>query len=458
MNAHPPPDPDPLLWQLLLQLGLILLNAVFASAEIALISLNETKLEKRAKEGNKSAKRLLSLVRRPEKFLATIQVCITLAGFLGSAFAADNFSAKLAAFFSSPKIPLSETALKTVSLVLITVVLSFITILLGELVPKRIAMKKAESLAYFLSWFISAVSKLLHPVVWLLSVASNLLLRAIGIDPKSEGELVTEEEIRLLVDAGSEQGAIEQNEKEIINNVFEFDDSCALDFMTHRLDAVLLFLKDDNKAWRETIVENPYSYYPVCGGTIDDIAGVLSTRDYLLLDDHTRDSVMKNAVHPAQFVPESVKADVLLKNMTTSGNRFALVIDEYGGFTGIITLYDLLGAIVGDIDEASGGVPLIEKTPDGWIIDGAAPLDKAAAALDVKLPVDGYGTFAGLVLGILGKVPEDGEQTEFEFAGLGIKILEVKDHRLERALVVKPASGITHCPQSDKGADHGGID
>jgi putative hemolysin len=439
MNVHPPQDPDPLLWQLLLQLGLILLNAVFALVEIALISLNETKLEKYTKDGNKNAKRLLLLVRQPEKFLATIQICITVAGFLGSAFAADNFSNKLAAFLSSAKVPLPETALKTVSLVLITVVLSFITIVLGELVPKRIAMKKAERIAYIMALFISIVSKLLHPVVWLLSSASNLILSAIGINPNAEGEIVTEEEIRLLVDAGSEQGAIEQNEKEIINNIFEFDDSCASDFMTHRLDAVLLFLKDDDQTWRETIIRNPYNYYPVCGTTADDIAGVLSTRDYLLLDDHSRAVVMKNAVHPAQFVPESVKADILLKKMKTNRNHFALVIDEYGGFTGIITLHDLLCAIVGDIDESSGGIPLIEKAPDSgaWLINGAAPLDRVAAVLDVKLPVNEYGTFGGLVWGILGKVPEDGEQMEFEFAGLVIKILEVKDHRLEKGLVIK---------------------
>ncbi|MDR2097562.1 MAG: hemolysin family protein [Spirochaetaceae bacterium] len=442
MNPHPPQDGDPLLSQLLLQLGLIMLNAVFASAEIALISLNETKLEKRAKDGSKNAKRLLGLIKQPEKFLATIQVCITLAGFLGSAFAADNFSTKLTALLSSIKIPLSESALKTVSLVLITFILSFITIVLGELVPKRIAMKKAERLADIMSLFISAVSKLLHPVVWLLNAASNLILSAIGVDPKTEGETVTEEEIRLLVDAGSEQGSIEQNEKDIINNVFEFDDRCAADFMTHRLDVVLLFLKDDDAAWRRTITGNPYNYYPVCGNTIDDIAGVLSTREYLLLDDHSRSEVMKNAVHPAQFVPESVKADVLLKKMKTGRNRFALVIDEYGGFTGIITLYDLLGAIVGDIDEAPGGVPLIERAPDsgGWLINGATPLDKVAAAIGVKLPVDEYGTFSGLVWGILGKVPEDGDHTEFEFSGLVIKILEVKDHRLERGLVVKKAA------------------
>ncbi|MDR1147973.1 MAG: hemolysin family protein [Spirochaetaceae bacterium] len=434
-----PPSHERLIFQLLLQLGLILLNAIFASAEIALISLNEQILAKRAKDGNKSARRLLPLIRQPEKFLATIQVGITLAGFLGSAFAANNFSDELISLFASIKVPLSTAVLKTISLVLITIVLSFVTIVLGEIVPKRIAMKKTEQLAYLMSFFILAASKILYPIVWLLSAVSNTILSVLGIDPKDADTVVTEEKIRLLVDAGSEQGAIEQNEKEIIHNVFEFDDSSASDFMTHRLDVIILFLKDDNKIWHETIVNNPYSHYPVCGSTVDDITGVLSTRDYLLLDDHSRSNVMNNAVHEAQFVPESVKADVLLKQMKTVHNRFALVIDEYGGFTGIITMYDLLGAIVGDIDENGAGAPFIEKTSRAgeWLINGAAPLDKVAAALDIKLPVDEYDTFAGLVLGLLGKIPEDGEQTEIEFNDLLIKILEIKDHRLERGLVQK---------------------
>jgi putative hemolysin len=411
-----------------------MLNAVFASAEIALISLNEAKLEKHARDGNKSAKRLLPLIKQPGKFLATIQAGITIAGFLGSAFAADNFSSKLAVFLSGAKIPLTESALKTISLVLITVLLSFVTIVFGEIVPKRIAMKEAERLAYLMSFFILIISRLFYPVVWLLSRASNAVLFVLGIDPNDTGGAVTEEEIRLMVDAGNKQGVIEQDEKEIIHNVFEFDDSSVSDFMTHRLDAVILFLKDNDEVWHNTIVNNPYNYYPVCGNTADDISGVLSTRDYLLLNDHTRANVVKNAVHEALFVPESLKADLLFKKMKNGQSRFALAIDEYGGFTGIITMYDLLGAIVGGVD----GARLIEKSCTGeWFVDGAAPLDKLAAALDVKLPIDEYDTFAGFVLGILGKIPEDGEQDEIEFGGLVIKILEVKDHRLDRGLVMK---------------------
>lgn len=438
-----PPPAEPLLWPLLLQLVLILLNAVFACVEIALVSLNEAKLEKHARDGNRNAKRLLPLIKRPERYFATIQVGITLAGFLGSAFAAQNFSDSILALLSGlPLPPLPPQALKTASLVLITLVLSFVTIVLGELVPKRLAMKNAERLAYFMSRFIVLIAVLFHPAVWLLNKAGNGILRLLGVDPEAAAASVTEEEIRLMVNEGSERGAIEESEKELINNVFELDDMTASDLMTHRLDTVLLFMKDDDEKWRQTITRNPYSYYPVCGDTIDDIAGVLSTRDYLLLDDHKRDNVMKKAVREAQFVPETMKADVLLKQMKASRNHFALVLDEYGGFTGIVNMRDLLSAIVGDIGgaEEAAAAPLIEKKGEGeWVVNGAAPLDKVSAALGVKLPDDEYATFAGFVTGLLGRIPEDGEQSEASFEGLAIKVLKSKDHRIESVRVHRSA-------------------
>jgi len=432
-------DGDPLLRQLLLQLFLILLNAFFASAEIALISLNESKLEKHAKDGNKRAKRLLPLIRQPEKFLGTIQVGITLAGFLSSAFAADNFSKKIVTFFLNFNLPLSPQVLRTISIVLITVILSVITIILGELVPKRIAMKKSERLAYAISFFIVIISKLFFPVVWFLSKTSNGILFLLGINPNEKEESATEEDIRLMVDAGSAKGNIEQSEKEIIHNVFEFDDRSACEVMTHRLDTIVLFLKDDDKTWKNTIIQNRHSHYPVCGDTIDDIAGVLSTRDYLLLDDQRRAAVLEKAVHGAQFVPESLKADVLLKKMKANRNHFAIVLDEYSGFTGIVSMNDLLESLIGEINDPNdiSGAPLIEKNSktEEWIVSGSAPLDKLASALDVPLPVDDYDTFAGFVFGEMGRVPDDGEQCEVNIGNLHIKLIDIKDHRLEKASI-----------------------
>ncbi|MDR3324727.1 MAG: hemolysin family protein [Spirochaetaceae bacterium] len=344
-------DPDPLLWQILFQLSLICVNAFFSAAEIALISFNATKAEKKAEGGNKKAIRLLKLKEKPEKFLATIQVGITLAGFMASAFAANGFSGRLVAFFTSFDTGISTGALTKIAVVVITLILSLFTIVLGELVPKRVAMKKADKLAYFASAIISFISRLFAPLIWLLSLCTNLILRIVRIDPQSDENEITEEEIRLMVDAGSAQGAIEEREKEIINNVFEFDDKNAGDLMTHRLDTVILWLKEGDTDWEKKIVENRHSHYPVCGKTVDDIKGVLSTRDFLLLDKRDRTSVLATeppqAMHAAQFVPESLKADVLFKNMKQSGNHFALVLDEYGGFSGVITMNDVLAAIVG---------------------------------------------------------------------------------------------------------------
>jgi putative hemolysin len=342
---------DPLLWQLLLQLILILINAVFASAEIALISLNPTKLQKQSEQGNKQAKRLLSITSQPENFLATIQVGITLAGFLGSAFAAENFSGKLVLFLSRYDTPISLATIKTLSLIIITIVISFFTMVLGELVPKRIAMKKSESIANALSFFILLVSKILSPAVWFLTNATKGLLFLFRIDPKSEEGEITEEEILLMVDAGSEKGAIEKSEKEIINNVFEFDDRTASDLMTHRLDTIILSIKDTDAAWKNTIIKSGFSYYPVCGETFDEVLGVLCARDYLLIKEDTppRDIVMQRAVHTAEFVPGTVKTDVLLKKMKQKRAYFAVVLDEYGGLAGVISVTDLIESLVGSL-------------------------------------------------------------------------------------------------------------
>jgi putative hemolysin len=425
--------------QLLLQLILILINAFFASAEIALISVNDTKLELLAASGNKRARKLLALTKQPARFLATIQVGITLAGFLGSAFAADNFSEKLMSRFLTLGLPVPAATLKAASVVVITIILSFFTLVLGELVPKRIAMKKAEPLAFFMAGVIFVISRIFSPVVWFLTKSTNALLRLFGIDPNAEDPAVTEEEIRMMVDAGSEKGTINAREKEIIHNVFEFDNKTAAEVMTHRLNVKLLKLKETDDEWEATLLGSGHSYYPVCSDTPDDIIGVLSAKDYFRLKDRRRRTVMDQSVKPANFVPESVKTDVLFKNMRHSRNHFAVVLDEYGGMAGIITIHDLLGQLVGDLDDDGAGTSartLIEKTENRWWrIKGAAPLDKVEKALGVTLPVDDYDTFGGYVFSILGEIPEDGSKAELQDSGLVIEVEEVKERHLETAMV-----------------------
>ena len=432
-------ESDPLVGQLLLQLSLILLNAVFACAEIAVISINDNKLERMAAEGDRRAARLLALTKQPARFLATIQVGITLAGFLGSAFAADNFSARLVNWLISSGVTVSPSALRTISVIFITIVLSYFTLILGELVPKRLAMQQAERLGLAMSGLVYFISRLFGPLVWFLTASTNALLRLLGVDPNASDSEVTEEDIRMMVDVGSEKGAIDVAEKDFIQNVFEFDDKTAHDIMKHRTDLTLLWVEEDDETWARIIRESRHSIYPVCDETTDDVVGVLHTKDYFRLNGRDRAQVMREAVRPVQFVPETVRADVLFRNMKNTRNHFAVVLDEYGGMSGIVTMNDLLEELVGNLeDDCTAPVerPLIEKTgASTWEIGGAASLDDVVRALNVRLPLDEYDTFAGMVFGLLGVVPEDGQTPELDAFGLHIEVLEVRDHRLEKARV-----------------------
>lgn len=428
-----------LIWQLLLQIILIALNAVFACAEIAVISFNDAKLEKLAEQGDKRAVRLSKLTSQPARFLATIQVAITLAGFLGSAFAADNFSDLLTESLSGLGLPIAKSTLNTISVIIITIILSYFTLIFGELVPKRIAMKKAESMALGISGTVSFISKLFAPIVWLLTVSTNALLRLFGIDPNSEDDEVTEEEIRMMVDVGREKGVIDEEEKEIIQNVFEFDDTTAGEIATHRTDIALLWTDETMEQWAETIHDARHSRYPVCDESVDNVVGVLNAKDYFRLDDKSRENVMANAVKPAYFVPEGVKADILFRRMKQRKSQFAVVLDEHGGMNGIITINDLVEQLVGELDDVEDDdktVQEIVKTDSGtWKILGSAGLEDVARALDVTLPVDEYETFGGFVFGYLGTIPADGSRLEIDACGLHIKVLEIREHRMERALV-----------------------
>lgn len=426
-----------LLWQLLLQFFLIALNAVFACAEIAVVSVNELKLERLAAKGDKRAIRLQTLIQQPARFLATIQVAITLSGFLGSAFAADNFSKKLVELLLKTGVPVSAETLSTISVIIITLILSYFTLVFGELVPKRIAMKNAEKLALSMASMVYHISRFFAPLVSLLTASTNGILRLFGIDPNSEEDAVTEEDIRILVDAGSEKGMIEHSERDLIQNVFEFNDITAEEIATHRTDIVLLWKNESIDQWDETIRKYDYSRFPVCGESVDDVLGVLSSRTYWRLPSHDAEFVWTHAVTPAYFVPESVRADVLFHNLKTTGNRFAIVLDEYGGMTGIVTMSDLVEQLLGDINDNS--VPLVPKiAPAGdgaWHIRGNAPMQDVAHALGVSLPQGEYDTFGGFVFSHLGIIPDDGTHPTVTIAPLSVHILEVQDHRLEIAEV-----------------------
>jgi putative hemolysin len=441
------PDGDPIFWPLVLQLILILLNAIFALTEIAVISMNDNKLAKLAAAGDKRAVRLVKLTEQPARFLSTIQVGITFAGFLGSAFAADNFSDRLVAVLVNLGVRIPVRTLDTIAVILITLILSYFTLVLGELVPKRIAMRKAEPIALAMSGFVSLTAKTFAPVVWLLTVSTNTLLKLLGIDPNAIDDEITEEEIRMMVDAGSEKGAINLSEKEMIQNIFEFDDKTAGEVMTHRTEVVLLWLEESIEQWEEIINESRHTMYPVCDESIDNVIGVLNAKDYFRIKEKTREKILELAVKPAYFVPETVRTDVLFRNMKKSRNHFAVVLDDYGGMSGIITMNDLLEELVGDLEDDSSlplEPPLIERLDSQtWKIQGSTPLDLLSEQLGVKLPEDDYETFGGLVFGLLGTIPEDGSTPELEEYGLIIKVTEIREHRLVSALVCleQPGTG-----------------
>ena len=431
---------DPIVGQLLLQLLLILVNAFFAATEIALLSVNENRLEKSAEEGDKRASKLLETVRKPDSFLSAIQIGITLAGFLGSAFAAENFAGRLVAWLvDGLHVAVPADTLEAVSVVLITLVLSYFTLVLGELVPKRVAMHAPDKVARLALGVISALEKALRPAIWLMSKSTNAVLRLMRIDPNREADEVTEEEIRMMVDIGEEKGAIEPAEKEMIENVFEFNNTTAGDVMTHRMDVKSIQADADGDDIIALIAQTGLSRFPVYRDDMDDIIGVLNTRDYLLNLHLARPRSLQELLREAYFVPESVRADVLFRDMQQRKIHLAIVVDEYGGTSGVVTMEDLLEEIVGNIyDEFDPQEDEeIRRLGDNlWRVKGSATLESLAEALDVELPLDEeYDTLGGLVFSQLTVVPQDGEQPEVDVCGLHIRVERIAERRVESALV-----------------------
>ena len=434
---------DSVVGLLLIQVVLIALNAVFASAELAVLSVNETKIERMAEQGNRKARRLRRLTKEPAKFLSTIQIAITLSGFLGSAFAADGFSDPLVEWLISLGVTLPRNILDTLSVILITLILSYFTLIFGELVPKRIAMKKSEALALGVSGIVSGISVLFKPVVWLLSVSTNAVLRLLGIDPGEDDERICEEDIRMMVETGGETGAINREEQDFIQNVFEFDDLSAGEILTHRTDLVVLWLEDTDDMWEETICDSGFSRYLVCGDSPDQVIGIINARIYLRQKDRSRENIMKRALEPAYFVPETIRADVLFRNMRQSHNALAVVLDEYGGMTGIVTLSDLIEELVGEIQEnpadSTLDAPVVRQIDDStWEISGNAELETIERAVGVDFEKKHVNTITGLVFGQLKGIPNDGVTSlSLKLNGLSVQIREIRDHQIVRAEITR---------------------
>lgn len=434
---------DSILFMILFQIIMIFLNAVFACAEIAIISVNDTKLAKMAEDGDKRARRLQKLKEQSGRFLSAIQIAITLSGFLGSAFAADNFSELIVGGLVELGVTIPANVLNSIAVVLITIILSYFTLVFGELVPKQIAMRKTESVALAISGLISGISRVFSPIVNLLTVSTNGVLRLIGIDPNAEPEEVGEEEIRMMVDAGSEKGTIDHEERTFIQNVFEFDDISADEIVTHRTDVIMLDINDTVEEWDEVIHSSKHTRYPIFDETVDKIVGILNAKEYFRLEDRSRENIMKCAVKTPYFVPDTVRADTLFRNMKKGHHTLAVVMDEYGGMSGIITMNDLVEQLVGDLGDETEREEeeLIRRLGESrWEIQGNALLEDVMEQLGLEIEdEEEFDTFSGYILHEIGSIPEDGSIIEVDVPGLHIGSARIADHQIETAIVEKIA-------------------
>lgn len=424
---------------IILQIILISLNAIFASAEIAVISMNDNKLKWMAEAGDKRAAYLVALTEQPARFLATIQVAITLAGLLGSAFAADNFAEPLVAAILQTGMHIPETALHSAAVVVITLILAYFNLVFGELVPKRIGMKKCEGIALGLAGLLNTVSKVFKPIVLILTASTNGILKLLRINPDEEDEVVSEEEIRMMLVSGKQQGVFDQDETELIENVFAFDDIDAEQICTHRLDVEWLSVLDQPKDWEEEIFATGHRFYPVCGERVDDIVGVLDTKDYFHLKLKKKEFLAEHMLEKPYYVPETMKANVLFRKMQADGVWFAVVIDEYGGMTGIVTIHDLIEELLGDIREDNEEPEREDVVKTGereWTVQGTADLEAVANALHMELPLDTYDTFGGYLCGLTGRIPEDDETFDVEFGQYKAKVMKTENRRIVWAKVI----------------------
>lgn len=425
--------------QLIVLVILILLNAYFAASEIAFISLNDAKIEKQAKEGNKKAKQIEKMLKEPSKFLATIQIGITLAGFLSSAFASETFADMLAPILNSWIPSISIGIWKSISIIIITIILSFFTLVFGELVPKRLAMKHYEKISFATIGVIRAISIITAPFVKLLTVVTNAISRIFGVG-ENEEETVTEEEIKMMVNQGEEKGTIEESEKELINNVFEFNDITVSEIMKHRKDIFAVDMRISNEELLDELSQEEYRYsrIPVYEETIDEIKGILYVKD-ILKNIKKKNFKVKNLIKEAYFVSQNRLINEVFKELQKNKMQIAIVVDEYGGTAGIVTMEDILEELVGDIyDEYDEEEKEYEKIDENtYILSGSLPIYDVNKLLDAGIPEGDYDTLSGFLQEELGRIPEDEEKPVIETEKVTYKIEEYEDKRILKVKACK---------------------
>lgn len=438
-------EPDGGLWiYIILLLFLILTNAFFAMSELAVISLNDGKLKKMASNGDKKAKMLVKLTEEPSKFLATIQVGVTISGFLASAVAADTFTEYIVDFFRNYNV--NPSTVKAISLVVITFLLSYFTLVLGELVPKRLAMQNYEKISFRVARLLSIIYKIEKPLVALLSASTNGILRLLGIDPNQRQEEVTEEEIRMMIDVGNESGTIEQSEKDMIHNIFDFDDRIVDEIMTHRTEITAIDIDTTLNEIIDIALEEGYSRIPVYDDDLDNIVGILYIKDLLklVLQQSTENFRVTDYMRSALYIPETNRCKDLFQEFQKSKIQMAVIVDEYGGTSGIVTMEDLIESIVGNIqdeyDDEEEEITLISDNL--YKIDGMFALDKIERIFNIRFSEDedyDYDTISGYITGYLGRIPSKDEHPVVSVDNVDFTVLNVEEHRITAVqALIKP--------------------
>jgi putative hemolysin len=427
-------------WQLLLIIILILINAFFAAAEIAIVSINRNHLQTLIKEGNKKALMIEKILQEPTKFLSTIQVGVTFAALLSSATAATSISTEFGALLTSINIPYGEQ----IAFILVTLILSYFTLVFGELFPKRLALQNPEKMALRSVKIILWVQKLTSPFIKLLTFSTNTLLRLFGVNIEGIEEKISEEEIRSMVEVGAKHGVFNKIETDMINSIFEFDDISVEQIMTPRTKVYAIDINRPLNEYMDELIEENYSRIPVFEGELDKIIGVLYLKDYLL---EARKSGFDKAnirsiLHPPFFVPEKKKIDILFREMQKNRVHIAFLIDEYGGFSGLVTIEDLIEEIMGEIDDEYDEQQemRIKKVAEGsYEIDAMVSINELNKEFHFKIETNPeiYDTLGGFVMHKLGRIPKQGESTEFKYKDLTIKVARVIENRVERVLIQK---------------------
>ncbi|MBC1549634.1 HlyC/CorC family transporter [Listeria sp. FSL L7-1434] len=432
---NPDPESQQIILQLILIVVLTMLNAFFASAEMALVSLNKNRVKSQAETGDKKAVMLAKLVDDPSKFLATIQVGITLAGFFSSASAATSIATRLELVFGG------SSFAKELSIIVVTIVLSYITLVFGELYPKRLALQKSEKIARISVRPIMAVGVVLRPFVKFLSFSTDILVKLTRMEKNTDNEKMTREEMQLLIETGRRDGVIEVEELQMLRGVFEMDNKYAREVMVPRTDAFMVDAETESEALCDALLNENFSRVPVYTGDQDSVLGILHMKDFFA---EARKSGFENInvkslVKDAYFAQETMFIDDLLKNMQRTRNQMAILMDEYGGVAGIVTVEDLLEEIVGEIDDENDVFSdEVKKIDDNtFIVEGRMPLDDFNKMFHVELPSRGVDTVAGFVLTLTGTIPEEDDEVVVEYGTLRFTVEEMNDARLVSVRVEK---------------------